>query len=103
MGRSPPRAHAGLEAEGDALIEAQDDAALLALRDQERAELDVVGDGEVRRGYFNRFANAVQGIDIDNPALVANRRGVPVPVPQVTGPIKRVGPVRSRKSPLRAQ
>ncbi|MGB1005530.1 MAG: hypothetical protein ACPGVX_00045 [Thalassobaculaceae bacterium] len=107
LGESPPRVRmrAVWKAEGDALIEAQDDAALLALRDQERAGLDVVGDGEVRReSYFNRFANAVQGIDIDNPALVANRRGVPVPVPRVTGPIKRVGPVQVEEVTfLRAQ
>ena len=73
--------------------EAQDDAVLLALRDMERAGLDVVTDGEVRReSYFNHFANALDGIDLDSPGTVPGRTGKPTEVPRVVGPIRRRGP-----------
>jgi len=79
------------------LEEAQDDATLAALHDQERAGIDIVTDGENRReSYFNRFANALDGIDLDNPAMVPNRRNRPVPVPRVVGPIRRTRPVQVR-------
>ncbi|MBT5811698.1 MAG: 5-methyltetrahydropteroyltriglutamate--homocysteine methyltransferase, partial [Rhodospirillaceae bacterium] len=79
------------------LEEAQDDATLTALHDQERAGIDLLSDGEIRReSYFNRFANALEGIDIDNPGMVPNRRGVPTPVPRVVGPIRRVTAVQVR-------
>ncbi len=79
----------------DLLEEAQDDAALTALHDQERADIDVVGDGEVRReSYFNHFANALDGIDIDNPGVVPGRTGKPTTVPRVVGPIRRTTPVQ---------
>jgi 5-methyltetrahydropteroyltriglutamate--homocysteine methyltransferase len=74
--------------------EAQDDAVLLALRDMERAGLDIVTDGEIRReSYFNHFANALDGIDLDNPGTVPGRTGLPTQVPRVVGPIRRRGPV----------
>jgi 5-methyltetrahydropteroyltriglutamate--homocysteine methyltransferase len=74
----------------DKLEAAQDDATVLAIRDQERAGLDIVSDGEQRReSYSNRFATALDGIDIENPGTVINRSGKPIPVPRVVGPIKR--------------
>jgi 5-methyltetrahydropteroyltriglutamate--homocysteine methyltransferase len=79
------------------LEEAQDDATLLAIRDMERAGIDIVTDGEMRReSYSNRFATALEGIDIDNPGSTINRSGVPIPVPRVAGPIRRRGPVEVR-------
>src|SRR5437016_1194786 len=60
---------------------AQDDATLLAIRDQERAGLDIVSDGEQRReSYSNRFATALDGVDIDNPGTTVNRSGKTIPV-----------------------
>jgi 5-methyltetrahydropteroyltriglutamate--homocysteine methyltransferase len=77
------------------LEEAQDDATLLAIRDQERAGLDIVTDGEQRReSYSNRFANALTGIDLDNPGTALDRSGHPNPVPRVVGPIERKHPVQ---------
>ena len=74
----------------DKLESAQDDATILAIRDQERAGLDIVTDGEQRReSYSNRFATALDGIDIDNPGTVINRNGRPIPVPRIAGPIRR--------------
>ena len=64
------------------LEEAQDDATIVAIRDQERAGIDLVSDGEIRReSYFNRFANALDGIDLDNAATVPGRTGKPTLVP----------------------
>src|SRR5580704_11773148 len=69
------------------LPEAQDDATLLAVRDQERAGLDILTDGEERReSYSNRFATALDGVDIDNPGTALDRSGHPNPVPRVSGP-----------------
>jgi 5-methyltetrahydropteroyltriglutamate--homocysteine methyltransferase len=74
----------------DRLEAAQDDATLLAIRDQERAGLDIVTDGEQRReSYSNRFATALDGIDIENPGTVINRNGRSIPVPRIVGPIRR--------------
>jgi 5-methyltetrahydropteroyltriglutamate--homocysteine methyltransferase len=76
---------------------AQDDATLLAIRDQERAGLDIICDGEQRReSYSNRFATALEGIDLDNPGTTINRSGKPIPVPRVSGPIRRKHPVEVR-------
>ena len=76
---------------------AQDDATLVALHDQERAGIDIVSDGEVRReSYFNRFANALDGIDVNNPGTVPGRTGKLTLVPRVVGPIKRREPVQVR-------
>lgn len=81
----------------EVLEEAQDDASLVALHDQERAGIDIVGDGEVRReSYFNRFANALGGIDLDRPGVVPGRTGKPVEVPRVVGPIRRTEAVQVR-------
>lgn len=76
---------------------AQDDATLLAIRDQERAGLDIVSDGEQRReSYSNRFATALEGVDIDNPGTTVNRSGKTIPVPRITGKIKRRHAVEAR-------
>jgi 5-methyltetrahydropteroyltriglutamate--homocysteine methyltransferase len=81
----------------DRLEAAQDDATVLAIRDQERAGLDIVTDGEQRReSYSNRFATALDGIDIENPGTVINRNGRPIPVPRVVGPIRRTRPIELR-------
>src|SRR5438034_4423753 len=76
---------------------AQDDATLLAIRDQERAGLDVITDGEMRReSYSNRFATALDGVDIDNPGTALDRSGHPNPVPRVVAPVRRRHPVQVR-------
>lgn len=79
------------------LEEAQDDATIIAVRDQERAGIDIVTDGEIRReSYFNRFANALDGIDIDKPAEVEGRNNTIQIVPRVVGEIRRSKPVQVR-------
>jgi 5-methyltetrahydropteroyltriglutamate--homocysteine methyltransferase len=76
------------------LAAAQDDATALAILDQERAGVDIVTDGEIRReSYSNRFATALEGLDIDNPAMVPGRAGGMNAVPRVVGPVRRVRPV----------
>jgi 5-methyltetrahydropteroyltriglutamate--homocysteine methyltransferase len=76
------------------LAQAQDDATLLAIRDMERAGIDIITDGEMRReSYSNRFATALEGIDNDNPAAITNRAGRTVEVPRVVGRIRRTRPV----------
>ena len=72
------------------LEQAQDDATLLAIRAQERAGLDIITDGEIRReSYSNRFATALDGVDIDNPGTALDRSGHPNPVPRIVGRIRR--------------
>jgi len=72
------------------LEQAQDDATLLAIRDMERAGIDIITDGEMRReSYSNRFATALEGVDIDAPATITNRSGRSVQVPRVVGKIRR--------------
>jgi 5-methyltetrahydropteroyltriglutamate--homocysteine methyltransferase len=79
------------------LDQAWDDATLLAIRDQERAGLDIITDGEMRReSYSNRFATALEGVDIDNPGTALDRSGHPNPVPRVTGKVRRKHPVEVR-------
>ena len=79
------------------LEEAHDDATRLAIADQERAGLDIVTDGEMRReSYSNRFATALEGVDIDNPGTALDRSGHPNPVPRVVGPVARRHPVQVR-------
>ncbi|EFH13666.1 5-methyltetrahydropteroyltriglutamate--homocysteine methyltransferase [Teichococcus cervicalis] len=74
----------------DALEQAQDDATLVAIRDMERAGIDIVTDGEIRReSYSNRFALALDGVDLDNPARTMGRAGKETLVPRVIGPIRR--------------
>jgi 5-methyltetrahydropteroyltriglutamate--homocysteine methyltransferase len=76
------------------LAEAQDDATLLAVRDMERAGIDVITDGEIRReSYSSRFANALAGVDLDNPGTFVERSGVVNAAPRIVGPIRRVRPV----------
>jgi 5-methyltetrahydropteroyltriglutamate--homocysteine methyltransferase len=91
-GRFPPRVRVkGLwRVAPDFLDQAQDDATLLAIRDQERAGLDIITDGEMRReSYSNRFATALDGVDLDNPGSALDRSGHPNPVPRVVGSIRR--------------
>jgi 5-methyltetrahydropteroyltriglutamate--homocysteine methyltransferase len=98
-GRFPPRVRAKelWRVPPEWLEQAQDDATLLAIRDQERAGLDIITDGEMRReSYSNRFATALDGVDIDNPGTALDRSGHPNPVPRVVGPIKRRHPVQVR-------
>ncbi len=79
------------------LEEAQDDAVRLAVRDMERAGVDIVTDGEQRReSYFNQFATSLDGLDLDRPGIAINRRGKPQPVPRVVGPVARARPVLTR-------
>jgi len=76
------------------LEEAQDDATVLAIRDMERAGIDIITDGEMRReSYSNRSATALEGVDLDNPGYVTSRAGLSTPVPRIVGPIRRRGPV----------
>jgi 5-methyltetrahydropteroyltriglutamate--homocysteine methyltransferase len=79
------------------LEEAQDDATIVAIRDMERAGIDIVTDGEIRReSYSNRFATALEGVDADNPAMIRARSGQETPVPRVVGQIRRTAPVERR-------
>jgi 5-methyltetrahydropteroyltriglutamate--homocysteine methyltransferase len=79
------------------LEQAQDDATVLAIRDMERAGIDIITDGEIRReSYSNRFATALEGVDIENPAVVIARSGHRTPVPRVIGPIRRTRAVEVR-------
>jgi 5-methyltetrahydropteroyltriglutamate--homocysteine methyltransferase len=82
---------------GAHLEQAQDDATLLAIRDMERAGIDIITDGEMRReSYSNRFATALDGIDIDRPATIIGRSGKPSRVPRIVGRIRRRHPVEVR-------
>jgi 5-methyltetrahydropteroyltriglutamate--homocysteine methyltransferase len=95
-GRFPPRVRAKelWRVPPEWLSQAQDDATLIAIRDQERAGLDIVTDGEMRReSYSNRFATALEGVDIDNPGTALDRSGHPNPVPRVAGKVRRKHPV----------
>ncbi|HWM42606.1 MAG TPA: hypothetical protein VNP36_09230 [Burkholderiales bacterium] len=95
-GRFPPRVRARelWRIEESFLNEAQDDATVLAIRAQETAGLDIITDGETRReSYSNRFATALEGVDIDNPGSALDRSGHPNPVPRIVGRIRRKHPV----------
>jgi 5-methyltetrahydropteroyltriglutamate--homocysteine methyltransferase len=98
-GRLPPRTRAPeiWRIPPEHLQEAQDDATLVALRDLERAGIDIVTDGEIRReSYSNRFAAALGGMDVENPGTALDRTGHPNPVPRVVGPIRRSRPILLR-------
>src|SRR6201986_4710289 len=98
-GRFPPRVRAKelWRIAPEFLDAAQDDATLLAIRAQERAGLDIITDGEMRReSYSNRFATGLEGVDIDNPGTALDRSGHPNPVPRVTGKVRRKHPVEVR-------
>jgi 5-methyltetrahydropteroyltriglutamate--homocysteine methyltransferase len=91
-GRFPPRVRAKelWRVAPEHLAQAQDDATLLAIREQERVGLDIITDGEMRReSYSNRFATALEGVDIDNPGIALDRSGHPNPVPRVAGKVRR--------------
>src|SRR5690349_13299415 len=91
-GRFPPRVRAKelWRVSEEFLAEAQADATLLAIKAQEDAGLDIITDGEIRReSYSNRFATALEGVDLDNPGTALDRSGHPNPVPRVTGRIRR--------------
>jgi len=95
-GRFPPRTRARelWRVAPEFLAQAQDDATLVAIREQEEAGLDIVTDGEIRReSYSNRFATALDGVDIDNPGTALDRSGHPNPVPRIVGKIRRKHPV----------
>jgi 5-methyltetrahydropteroyltriglutamate--homocysteine methyltransferase len=91
-GRFPPRVRARelWRVAPEFLHEAQDDATIMAIKAQEEAGIDIVTDGEMRReSYSNRFATALEGVDIDNPGTALDRSGHPNPVPRVVGTIRR--------------
>ncbi len=91
-GRFPPRVRAKelWRVAEPYLQQAWEDATLIAIRAQEDAGLDIITDGEIRReSYSNRFATALEGVDLDNPGSALDRSGHPNPVPRITGPIRR--------------
>jgi len=97
--RMPPRVRASelWRVAPEFLEEAQDDATLLAIRAQERAGLDIITDGELRReSYSNRFATALDGVDLDNPGKIISRTGNETSVPRIVGKIRRKHPVEVR-------
>jgi 5-methyltetrahydropteroyltriglutamate--homocysteine methyltransferase len=96
-GRFPPRVRARelWRVDPAYLAQAQQDATLLAIRAQEDAGLDIITDGEIcRESYSNRFATALDGVDIDNPGTALDRSGHSNPVPRIVGPIRRRHPVQ---------
>src|SRR6266550_8610870 len=97
--RLPPRVRAReiWRVAPELLEQAQDDATIVAIRDIERAGIDIVSDGEIRReSYSNRFALALDGIDAEHPGQVGRSGGGTTPVPRVVGTIRRRGPVELR-------
>jgi 5-methyltetrahydropteroyltriglutamate--homocysteine methyltransferase len=97
--RLPPRVRARelWRVPEELLEQAQDNATLIAIRDMERAGVDIVSDGEMRReSYSNRFATALEGLDLDNPGVAVDRTGHENPVPRVVGPIRRSRAVEVR-------
>src|SRR6202521_995709 len=98
-GRFPPRVRARelWRVPEPFLAEAQDDATIMAIKAQESAGLDIITDGEIRReSYSNRFATALDGVDLDHPGTALDRSGHPNPVPRVVGPIRRSRAVEVR-------
>jgi 5-methyltetrahydropteroyltriglutamate--homocysteine methyltransferase len=96
LARLPPRVRAQelWRISPEHLAQAQDDATILAIKAQEAAGLDIITDGEIRReSYSNRFATALEGIDLDQPGTAMDRAGKPVPVPRIAGRIRRRHPV----------
>jgi 5-methyltetrahydropteroyltriglutamate--homocysteine methyltransferase len=97
--RLPPRVRARelWRVPGPFLEDAQDDATRLAVHDMELAGVDVITDGEMRReSYSNRFATALEGVDLDAPGVAVDRTGHANPVPRVVGAIRRTRPVEVR-------
>ena len=98
-GRFPPRVRAKelWRVQPEFIEQAYDDATLIAIRAQEQAGLDIITDGEIRReSYSNRFATALEGVDLDNPGTALDRSGHPNPVPRIVGKIRRKHPVETR-------
>nr|WP_250890424.1 uroporphyrinogen decarboxylase family protein [Sphingobium nicotianae] len=98
-GRFPPRVRATelWRVDPEFREQAFDDATVLAIRDQERAGIDIITDGEMRReSYSNRFATALEGVDLDNPGIALDRSGEPNPVPRISGKIRRKHAVETR-------
>ena len=96
-GRFPPRTRAAelWRIDPKWLKEAQDDATVIAIREQEEAGLDIITDGEIRReSYSNRFATALEGVDIDDPGTALDRSGHPNPVPRIVGKVRRKHPIQ---------
>jgi 5-methyltetrahydropteroyltriglutamate--homocysteine methyltransferase len=96
LGSKVPRVRAPeiWKVEAEHLEEAQDDATLIAIRDMERAGIDIITDGEMRReSYSNRFATALEGVDIVNPGATVNRSGGQSVVPRIVAPIRRTRPI----------
>ena len=96
LSRLPPRVRAKelWKIPQELLAGAQDDATIVAIKAQEDAGLDIVTDGEIRReSYSNRFATALEGVDIDDPGSAMDRAGKPTPVPRIVGRIRRRHPV----------
>jgi 5-methyltetrahydropteroyltriglutamate--homocysteine methyltransferase len=97
--RFPPRTRAKelWRVDEQWLEQAWDDATIVAIVEQEEAGLDIITDGEMRReSYSNRFATALNGVDMENHGTALDRSGEPVPVPRVIGPISRKHPVQVR-------
>ena len=97
--RLPPRVRASdfWKIDPQYLEEAQDAATLAAIRDQERAGLDIITDGEIRReSYSNRVVTMLDGVDVDNPGMTLDRNGNPSPVPRIVGAVARRGPILVR-------
>src|SRR5262249_47479251 len=97
--RLPPRVRARevWKISDQHLEEAQDAATPVAIRDMERARLHIVTDGEIRReSYSNRFATALEGIDVERPGTALDRTGHPNPVPRIVGEIRRRAPIEGR-------
>src|SRR5271169_3159754 len=98
-GRFPPRVRARelWRIAPELLEEAQEDATIMAIKAREEAGIDIITDGEMRReSYSNRFATALDGVDIDNPGVALDRSGHPNPVPRVVGRVRRRNPVEVR-------
>jgi 5-methyltetrahydropteroyltriglutamate--homocysteine methyltransferase len=96
-GRFPPRVRMQSlwRVPAEYLSQAQDDATILAIRAQEQAGIDIVSDGEIRReSYSNRFATALEGVDLENPGSALDRSGHPNPVPRIVGKIRRMHSVQ---------
>jgi 5-methyltetrahydropteroyltriglutamate--homocysteine methyltransferase len=96
-GRFPPRVRMQSlwRVPAEYLAQAQDDATILAIRAQEQAGIDIISDGEIRReSYSNRFATALEGVDLENPGTALDRSGHPNPVPRIVGKIRRMHAVQ---------
>jgi 5-methyltetrahydropteroyltriglutamate--homocysteine methyltransferase len=85
---------------GEQLAEGKRDAVLLALRDQEAAGIDIVGDGEQSRQHFvHGFLAGIEGVDMTRRRRIPIRAGrYEADCPTVTGPIRRPAPVHAEEA-----